>query len=354
METKLNIREWKEFIVGDLFNLINSTAYHKKDITESEENDNKIAYITRSKFNNGLNMYVKKEDLLNVNPKNTISFGAENANFFFQEEEYITGNKMYYVDTRNLKPHTILFIKTIFEKSFSDNYSFSDGMIPERIRNKKIKLPVDEKGNPDWNYMEQYMKSIEKKSLIYLKNLNKSSNQSNKMNITEWKPFHLYDIFNIDPGTKMDKVAMKFNNPTINFVGRSGTNNGVTAIVDEVDGYKPYKAGNLTLALGGAYLGSCFIQEKDFYTSQNVIVLIPKINISFNAKKFICSVIFKEGNTHYKAFINELNRHINTDFTIMLPIDEFGNPDYKYMDEYIKNIYNNIKKKIKTLQNITK
>ena len=130
------------------------------------------------------------------------------------------------------------------------------------------------------------------------------------MNISKWKPFHLYDIFEIDSGTKMDKVAMKFDNPTINFVGRSGINNGVTAVVDEVDGFKPYEAGNLTLALGGAYLGSCFVQEKSFYTSQNVIVLIPKCDMSMNAKHFICSVIFKEGNMHYKAFIDELNRTI--------------------------------------------
>ena len=37
---------------------------------------------------------------------------------------------------------------------------------------------------------------------------------------------YLYDIFDIDSGSKMDRIAMKFDNPTINFVGRSGINNG--------------------------------------------------------------------------------------------------------------------------------
>lgn len=174
----------------------------------------------------------------------------------------------------------------------------------------------------------------------------------NKIDIKKWKEFHLYDIFDIDSGSKMDRIAMKFDNPTINFVGRSGINNGVTAVVDEVKEYLPYKAGNLTLALGGAYLGSCFVQEKDFYTSQNVVVLIPKEDISFYAKEFICAVIFKEGNTHYKAFIDELNRHIKTDFVIKLPIDSYGKPNYEYMDKYMIKLLNKTKNKLNYLNNI--
>ena len=194
------------------------------------------------------------------------------------------------------------------------------------------------------------IKNIESKAVISVKELRKSSNKNKKINISEWRPFHLYDIFEIDSGSKMDKRAMKFNDPTINFVGRSGINNGVTSVVDEVEGYKPFKAGNLTLALGGAYLGSCFIQEKDFYTSQNVIVLIPKEDLSFYAKKFICAVVFKEGNTHYKAFINELNRHIKTDFSIKLPVDNNGNPDYEFMDKYMRQIMEKEKDKLHYLK----
>jgi len=116
----------------------------------------------------------------------------------------------------------------------------------------------------------------------------------------------------------------------------------VTTCVDEIEGCKPYKAGNLTLALGGAYLGSCFVQDKDFYTSQNVVVLIPKFDMSFNVKQFICSMIFREGQTHYKAFIDELNRHIKTDFTIKLPVDRNENIDYEYIEKYMNTINKNM------------
>ena len=49
-------------------------------------------------------------------------------------------------------------------------------------------------------------------------------------------------------------------------------------------------------------------------------------------------MIFKEGNTHYKAFIDELNRHIKTDFTIKLPVNQYDEPDFDYTDEYIEKI----------------
>ena len=122
--------------------------------------------------------------------------------------------------------------------------------------------------------------------------------------------------------------------------------------MDKVAGYEPYKAGNLTLALGGAYLGSCFVQKSDFYTSQNVIVLIPKENMSFETKEFICSVIFKEGNMHYKAFIDELNRHIKTDFSIKLPITDDGKPDYKYMENYMISLIKKAKNKYECLKQL--
>lgn len=159
-----------------------------------------------------------------------------------------------------------------------------------------------------------------------------------KINTNEWRSFHLYDIFEIDSGTKLDKAKMDTTTPKINFVGRSNFNNGITQKVNEIQGLTPYDSGCLTLALGGAYLGSCFIQEEPFYTSQNVVVLIPKENITFEAKQFIATAIFKESQNNYRAFIKELNAHIKRDFVIKLPANTDGAPDYDCMTSYISKI----------------
>ena len=129
---------------------------------------------------------------------------------------------------------------------------------------------------------------------------------------------------------------MSNNNPSINFVGRANANNGVTAFIDKIEDIKPYEAGCLTVSLGGEYLGSCFIQEKPFYTSQNVNVLIPKRPMSDYCKRFISTMIFREGRLRYKAFIDELNRHMKTDFSILLPVTSEDTPDWDYMEQYMR------------------
>ena len=124
--------------------------------------------------------------------------------------------------------------------------------------------------------------------------------------------------------------------PSVNFVGRANANNGVTDYIDAIPGLKPYDAGLMTISLGGEYLGSCFVQDKPFYTSQNVNVLIPKRPMSDACKRFIGTVIFRESQLHYKAFSDELNRHMKRDFSILLPALPDDTPDFSYMETYMK------------------
>ena len=172
------------------------------------------------------------------------------------------------------------------------------------------------------------------------------------IDVSGWKRFHLYDdgMFGIDMGTKMDKAKMKEIHPTVNFIGRANANNGITACVDRIDDIEPYPSGYMTLSLGGEYLGSCFIQPKPFYTSQNVIVLIPNDNMTDNVKRFIATMIFRESRSKYKAFVDELNRHIKTDFSVPLPVTSTGEPDWQYMENYMKVVMEESEKSIENLK----
>lgn len=60
----------------------------------------------------------------------------------------------------------------------------------------------------------------------------------NKLDTTRWKRFHLYDdhLFSIDAGNKFDKSKMTVVNPEIDFVSRSNNNNGISCVVDKIDG----------------------------------------------------------------------------------------------------------------------
>ena len=208
---------------------------------------------------------------------------------------------------------------------------------------------MPQSGEPDYSYMEKCVEQEVAKVRLALAELKSAKARRKKISCLNWREFHLYDLFEIDMGTKLDKIKMDTSVPEINFVGRANEDNGVTAKIKKIPGLEPYKAGDITLALGGAYLGSCFIQRESFYTSQNVNVLKEKHPISYNAKFFICAVIFKESQLHYKAFIDELNRHIKTDFTIKLPVDSSGNPDFAFMENYVRKMLAKQQKGLKAM-----
>lgn len=155
---KVDIKEWKEFEVGDLFDILTPKVYHAREVKEDLEG---IPYVVRSKFNNGIKYNVRKEENFVLNPSNVISFGAENASFFYQDKEYISGRDMYYIDTRKITKNASLFIISCLEK-LTSKYSYNFGLFPSLLKKERIKLPVKTDGNPDYEYMDLYMGNIMK------------------------------------------------------------------------------------------------------------------------------------------------------------------------------------------------
>lgn len=158
----------------------------------------------------------------------------------------------------------------------------------------------------------------------------------------------LSKIFDVGYGSKFDlnkmTIADHVNDGAVNFVSRSSKNLGVSAIVEKVDGVEPFSPGGITVSLGGTYVLSSFVQLHPFYTGQNVAVLYPKNDMSFNEKLFYALAI-RSNRFRYSAFGREANRTIRSievpeycpswvsKFTF--PLKE-GMPSNEYWIEFIK------------------
>lgn len=336
----IDTTKWKDFKVGVLFD-IHPTKNYGLNNNELFETEGDTPVVVNSSYNNGIGGFV---DLPATEEGGIITFSDTTSSdaIFYQPDPFIGYSHVQgmYPRSMNWSEKSLLFFLSIFKKAAkNNNFDYVNKFNRDNAKELVVPLPVTNDDKIDYKYMENYISNFELDINDRINKLNSISNYSGtKLDISNWKMFHLYDLFDIDSGNKLDRVKMTEKNPTINFVGRSGINNGVTAVVDLIESIEPYNPGNITLSLGGAYLGSCFVQDKSFYTSQNVNVLIPKENMSIYVKQFICAVIFKEGNTHYKAFIDELNKHVKTDFEFPLPVIEDGTLDYKYMEEYIKSL----------------
>ena len=160
--------KWSTFAIEQIFpTIVKPQVYHTREVTQ---NDNGIPYVVRSKFNNGIRYFVDKPTGA-TNPPKVISFGAENATFFYQEKEWISGRDMYYIDTTKIDKHACLFITACLQP-IATKYSYNFGLFPELLKKEKIKLPIDDKGNIDYAYMSAYMKALEISSATKIKQLN--------------------------------------------------------------------------------------------------------------------------------------------------------------------------------------
>lgn len=153
----INISRWKEFAISKIFpKIVKPVVYHTREV---HQDFNGIPYIVRSKFNNGIKYRVTRPQG-RVNPPNVISFGAENATFFYQKEEWISGRDMYFIDVREIDEYACLFIVTCLQQ-VAAKYSYNYGLFPELLKKEKIKLPIDKEGNPDFMQMSNRMKALE-------------------------------------------------------------------------------------------------------------------------------------------------------------------------------------------------
>ena len=57
-----------------------------------------------------------------------------------------------------------LFLANIIRNN-AYKFAFGYKAFTERIKRQIIKLPTDSKGNPNWEFMENYMKALEHKHL---------------------------------------------------------------------------------------------------------------------------------------------------------------------------------------------
>lgn len=91
---------------------------HAREVVEDE---NGIPYVLRTKFNNDIKYRVTETKKMITSLKGVILFGAKNASFFYQKENFVSGRYIYYIDTRHLIEKTCLFLVSCLD-TLTDKY----------------------------------------------------------------------------------------------------------------------------------------------------------------------------------------------------------------------------------------
>ncbi len=161
-----------------------------------------------------------------------------------------------------------------------------------------------------------------------------------------FKEFRIGDLFEIKKGKRLTKSDMK--NGTINFIGATSTNNGITAKIANSEHLHP--ANTITVTYNGS-VGEAFYQTKPFWASDDVNVLYPKFILTSSIALFFLSPFIRKGKKYGYAF--KWKKEIMEKDFISLPSTRNGNIDFSYMEKYIEELQQQQHNKIETfLKNI--
>ncbi|MBS4313171.1 restriction endonuclease subunit S [Campylobacter vulpis] len=149
----LNIEKWGEFLLSDIFKCSTTTLSIKDELLEGN-----TPFISRTALNNGCDGYVEVEAKF-ITKGNCISIGAEGIYAFYQKEDFATGNKIYTLRNEKLNQYVALFICAVLNHEVY-RYSYGRARILSKLQNEYIKLPINHKGEPDFEFMENYIKSL--------------------------------------------------------------------------------------------------------------------------------------------------------------------------------------------------
>lgn len=329
MYMNLNTLSWKEFTIGDYFDVFLSSGDLKIDDCEPGS----IPLISSGSTNNGIVGYIdeKGDGKAQIFKANCITVDMF-CNAFYQNKDFYAVshgrvNILYPKFKFNLQIG--LFICNIIKKE-QFKYSYGRAVYSSEIARMIIKLPSTAVGLPDWNFMEQYIKSLNHKPLT---TTNFSRNKSRPLCIESWKEFCVGDLFEVKKGKRL--TSDEQTDGETPYIGAIDSNNGVANYIGQA---AIHKGNTISLSYNGS-VGEAFYQPKAFWATDDVNVLYFKEENGITLNKyialFICAVLRQEKYrySYGRKWVLESMRST----IIKLPAKD-DKPDFDFMENYIKSL----------------
>lgn len=313
------------------------------DFSKMEVDDEGINFISRGSTNNGFIAKVKPYNETKPFPAGliTVTMGGSYllASFVQPSPFYTAQNIKVLTPKNNMDLATKLFYCTAIQHNRFRYHSHS------REANSTFDdIPVPEVSEiPSWI----------SKFNIGIINGDKINTNSIVLNTLDWRWFRYDEIFDIRKGF-YNKKPEDNTGHDIPFIGAIDNNNGVSEYYDLRDIEEASKTGDdknvpldekifkgncITVSNNGS-VGYAFYQTKDFTCTHDVNPLY--INKKWNKElnpfigMFLCSLIEKE---RYRwTYGRKWRPKRMPSSMIKLPVDASGNPDWQFMEDYIKSL----------------
>ena len=292
-----------------------------------------IAYISSTATNNGVDNFITPPDFMVVHKnKMTLSNSGSIGYLFYHDYEFVASDHVtvIWLKNRELNKCIAVFLKPIFEK-IKYRYNFGREISNDRIVKEKIYLPIDENENPDWQYMEDFVKSLESK--VKFKKVNTQNERKyEKIDTSKWKEFTLCGqngLFEYQHGSRL--VVPQRIIGDIPLITAGKINQGYAQSISNYEKEECFEAG-LTIDM----FANCFYQNSHFAADDNIYVFNKPQKINKYIALFLTTIINKQ---LYKYGYGRQFRKDDTERNrYLLPSTPDGQPDWQFMEEYIKSL----------------
>lgn len=152
------------------------------------------------------------------------------------------------------------------------------------------------------------------------------------LNIQEWRLFKVGEVLGRNKIPSISKELRKFKNGNGNVIGNSQLNNGIIYNLEINDSKYIHSENSLSY---GAKGGKFFYQKNKWASTDHVHMFVSN-KLNENNQLFICTIMNKLISIK-GGWCSSLESNIIDEY-IKLPIDKDGAPDWKYMEDYIKQL----------------
>ena len=333
---------YKKFKIGDLF--IAETG--DTDLQQTDINGQGDYFINSGLQNLGIKG--KTDRKAKIFPKNTITIDFW-GNAFYRPFNYklATHNHVFSLSgdiIRNEKVGLYLTAQMSYLRKF---YSFNNMGTWNKIKENFIDLPVTEKEDIDFPYIEERVRELEEERVRELEAyLEACGFEDCELTEEETKTLEndylvqqkkIGVLFDIHP-TK----AYKFTNRilcerigTSRLVSNTSNNNGITNYID----FPTTEKGNMITYSDTTTSDGIFYQPFPFVGYSHVQGLYPFEEQHWNENTLLYFVtLFRKSTGGRFDYANKFNRKIAAQMEVSLPVTTDGSIDYHFMETYINAI----------------
>lgn len=152
-----SVNSWREFALRDLFNFVKGKRLTKQDMIEGNTN-----YLGAISVNNGIRQHIEVDNKY-INKPNciTVNYNGSVGESFYQHEPFWASDdvNILYPKGWSINKYIAMFICTVI-KANRFKFSYGRKWTLEKMKESLIKLPAKNDGTPDFQYMENYIKTL--------------------------------------------------------------------------------------------------------------------------------------------------------------------------------------------------